>query len=259
MITWNDFAWFAWPAMSLWIAGSAISLRGRKPRAATIACIGGLCIYAAFIIAFWAGLQRPPLRTLGETRLWYSFFMMLAGTAIYMRWRYRWILPLSTVITIVFTLMNILKPEIHDQSLMPALQSAWFVPHVTVYILSYSILGCAFIVSAAGLIQRTDDYLPMTDQIVYVGMAFLTFGLLSGALWAKEAWGNYWSWDPKETWAAATWSLYLIYIHQRLRKDSNPGLSYTLLIVAFICLQMCWYGVNYLPSAQDSMHVYGNA
>ena len=98
----------------------------------------------------------------------------------------------------------------------------------------------------------------------------MTFGMLFGALWAKEAWGHYWSWDPKETWAAATWLGYLVYIHYRrlpLAKGvgptagprQNPRIALWMLIVCFVLLQMCWWGINYLPAAQGaSVHTYGS-
>jgi ABC-type transport system involved in cytochrome c biogenesis permease subunit len=85
----------------------------------------------------------------------------------------------------------------------------------------------------------------------------MTFGMLFGALWAKEAWGHYWSWDPKETWAAITWFAYLIYIHYRQLPKHKPRLALWLLIISFVLLQMCWWGINYLPSAQGaSVHTY---
>lgn len=256
MVTWNDFVWFAAAAVVLWAVG-AVAAFCRRGRLAVAATVTGICVYAAFVAAFWAGLQRPPLRTIGETRLWYALFVVVVGLATYVRWRYRWILLFTTVMAAVFAAMNILKPEIHDQTLMPALQSAWFVPHVTVYMFSYGVLGCAFLLGVAGMVTRSTDYLDTADSMVYVGTAFLTLGMLSGALWAKEAWGDYWSWDPKETWAAVTWGIYLIYIHLRLRsRDSHPRLAALLLVAGFAGLQMCWYGVGLLPSAQDSLHVY---
>ena len=260
MTTWDDFTIFAAAASALWIAGSAVAMRSKElSKAAVWLTAGGLCVYVAFIVAFWVTLQRPPLRTLGETRLWYSLFMALSGLLTYRRWHYRWILLFSTIVSIVFVAINLLKPEIHDQSLIPALQSFWFVPHVTVYMFSYSVLGCSFLLAVAGEIQRTGQYLATADRLVYVGIAFLAFGMLSGALWAKEAWGYFWNWDPKETWAAITWSIYLLYIHLRLSGNvRHRRLLDVLLIAGFLCMQMCWYGVNYLPSAQDSMHTYGN-
>src|SRR3712207_9199725 len=87
--------------------------------------------------------------------------------------------------------------------------------------------------------------------------AFLTIGMLFGALWPKEAWGPYWSWDPKETWAAAPWLAYLVYIHYRLNRQSTAKVALWILLINFVLLQMCWWGINYLPSAQGtSVHTY---
>ena len=101
--------------------------------------------------------------------------------------------------------------------------------------------------------------LAITDNLVYVGLSFMTFGMLFGALWAKEAWGHYWAWDPKETWAAITWFAYLAYIHYRLMPKHNTKVAMWMLLIAFVLLQMCWWGINYLPSAQGtSVHTYMN-
>ena len=267
-MTWELFIWFgicsafmsAVGAVSALCANdhwSASSLKYRKRRAFAIgSSVVSILVLAAFIVLMWISLGRPPMKTMGETRLWYSFFALLSGLFTYLRWRYRWILSFSAVLATVFIVLNILKPEIHDQSLMPALQSPWFIPHVTVYMFSYSLLGCSFLMAVFGLFKSGDKMLDAVDTLVCIGTAFLTFGMLSGAIWAKEAWGHYWSWDPKETWALVTWLCYMMYIHLRLMgRTSRKGLC-LLLIFSFLCLQMCWWGVNYLPSAQDSIHVY---
>ena len=267
-MTWNAFIWFGVPAVLLSAAGAVVSLcanehwsasslkyRRRRTMAIWFTLIA-LTVMAAFIVGLWIGLSRPPMRTMGETRLWYSFFAILSGQFTYLIWRYRWILSFSTVLATVFIMLNIFKPEIHDQTLMPALQSPWFIPHVTVYMFSYSLLGCAFLLGLAGLAGTKQKILPAADTLVYIGTAFLTFGMLSGALWAKEAWGHYWSWDPKETWALITWLSYLLYIHLRLVGRVSRRTLCLVLILSFACLQMCWWGVNYLPAAQDSIHVY---
>lgn len=257
MISWDNFEYFVAPAALCWIAGAVLSARQAiRSRAALWATLAGTLIFAVFIAGLWITLSRPPLRTMGETRLWYSFFLSISGLITYWRWRYRWVLPFTTLLALVFCMINILKPEIHDQSLMPALQSPWFIPHVTVYMFSYSVLGCSFILSCIGLYRHKPEYLDTLDQLVYVGLAFLTLGMLSGAVWAKDAWGNYWSWDPKETWAAITWFGYLLYVHLRLMSGASHRKLYWILILSFLTLQICWYGVNYLPSAQSSVHVY---
>ena len=156
---------------------------------------------------------------------------------------------------IVFMIINIARPEIHDQTLMPALQSVWFMPHVAVYMFSYSMLGCATLLVVYQLFT-TDELYPAIDSMAYTGVAFFTIGMLTGALWAKEAWGEYWSWDAKESWAAVTWTLYLLYIHLRIMGKRDKRLMATVLIIAFIALQMCWWGINYLPTIDNSLHLY---
>lgn len=248
------------PAVLCWWLGAFISLRSpQRSRAALWVSLCGTLVFGAFIAALWMSLERPPLRTMGETRLWYSFFMGISGMLTYWRWKYHWILSFSSLVATVFCLINLFKPEIHDQSLMPALQSVWFVPHVTVYMFSYSVLGCAFMLSCMGLYRHKPGYLTMADELVYTGTAFLTIGMLTGAIWAKDAWGNYWSWDPKETWAAITWGGYLLYIHLRLFGKARPRTLYAVLLGSFLALQMCWYGVNYLPAAQQSVHLYNRS
>ncbi len=268
MITWTSFVWFGLPAVLLSAAAAVISLmandhwsqssiRYRKRRNAALALSSAsVAVLASFIIGIWICLGRPPMRTMGETRLWYSFFALIAGLFTYLRWRYRWILSFSTVLATVFIMINIFRPEIHDQTLMPALQSGWFIPHVTVYMFSYSFLGCAFLLAVYGLFTMRNDVMSAADSLVYIGTAFLTFGMLSGALWAKEAWGHYWAWDPKETWALATWLCYMLYIHLRHFGKGSRNFLCLLLIFSFLCLQMCWWGINYLPAAQESVHVY---
>lgn len=241
-------------------ASGAIVALLRKERSlwAILLSALGILTMATFIGLLWITLERPPLRTMGETRLWYSFFLLLAGLFTYARWRYRWIMLFSTLLSTVFILINILKPEIHDQTLMPALQSGWFVPHVSVYMFSYALMGCATLLAIASLIRPNIDVDEAIERLLYGGLAFLSIGMLTGALWAKEAWGTYWNWDAKEAWAAATWSLYLIALHMApsVMTHKSKKLYYIVIIVAFVALQMCWYGVNYLPSAADSVHTY---
>ena len=304
-MSWDSFVWFALAASAFWICGAAVSLwpdrlvslsnhTGRSKRCLPAAVLTGCGsgIFITFIVGVWITLGRPPLRTMGETRLWFSLFLSLVGLGVYLRWRYRWVLPFSTLMSVVFVCINIFKPEIHTEELMPALRSPWFVPHVIVYMFAYAVLGVATILairllwlsrrSVTELVEVTSvsdsqslrplDDLRLCDTLVRIGWGFLTMGIVMGALWAKQAWGDYWTWDPKETWAAATWLSYLLYLHLRQRQASfgasssngaalyatrNLRLSLFLLLFSFILLQMCWWGVNYLPSAQGfSLHTY---
>ncbi len=260
-MSWDNFMYFALVSVVLWAAGAWMAWRD-KARMAYLFTVLGLVVFFTFILGFWISLERPPLRTMGETRLWYSFFLPLAGLIVYTRWHYKWILFFSTLLSTVFICINLLKPEIHSKTLMPALQSPWFAPHVIVYMFAYALLGAATLMAVYLLWKKskpTPQEVEITDNLVNVGWAFMTFGMLFGALWAKEAWGHYWSWDPKETWAAITWMAYLVYIHYRLRPSAKLKVALWILVVAFFLLQMCWWGINYLPSAQGvSVHTYNS-
>jgi ABC-type transport system involved in cytochrome c biogenesis permease subunit len=253
---WNYFIIFALTSALLWAIGAVASYKKYSPALIYGSTSLGLLIFLSYILLMWVGLGRPPMRTMGETRLWYSLFLPLAGMITYLRKRYRWVMSFGTLLAIVFICVNIFKPEIHSKSLMPALQSPWFAPHVIVYMFSYALMGVAALTAIYILWQRKTD-LSGCDDLVYLGIAFLTIGMLFGAVWAKEAWGTYWAWDPKETWAAITWFTYLLYIHYRRIPTASTVKSSVLLIVAFIFLQVCWWGINYLPAAQNmSMHTY---
>ena len=306
-MSWDSFVWFALAASLFWISGAIVSVisKRRLPAAVLTGC--GSAIFMTFIVGVWISLGRPPLRTLGETRLWFGLFLSLIGLVVYLRWRYRWVLPFGCLMAVMFAGINIFKPEIHTEELMPALRSPWFVPHVIVYMFAYAVMGIRILWltrrSAAGSAPAPGATTPATvdatasplspslqgdlrlcDTLVRMGWGFITMGIVMGALWAKQAWGDYWTWDPKETWAAATWLSYLLYMHLRqgsalssvtsagsvtmarqnspaieVASHSNKALHRTLflLIFSFILLQMCWWGVNYLPSAQGfSLHTY---
>jgi len=259
MAIWDYFLFFATGSVLLWAVG-AVAAWMNRPRFAYASTILGLLVFFGYIGLMWLSLERPPLRTMGETRLWYSLFLPLVGVVIYYRWKYRWILSFSAVLSLVFICINLFKPEIHSKELMPALQSPWFAPHVIVYMFAYAVLGAATLMAVWMLFFRKADAntsFSALDNLVRVGLAFLTIGMLFGALWAKEAWGHYWTWDPKETWAAITWLAYLCYLHYRRLPRHSDSLALWMLILAFLLLQMCWWGINYLPSAQGtSIHTY---
>ena len=260
MIGWNNFTGFAVFAICLWVSAAVVAFRSKKSGPAILLTSFGSALLLVFIVGLWLTLERPPLRTQGETRLWYSFFLSLTGVGIYAKWKYKWILSFSGMMATVFMLINVFKPEIHVKTLMPALQSPWFIPHVIIYMFAYAMMGAAtlsgvFLWWKSSKTDILDSEMEVCDKLVRIGWGFLSMGMVMGALWAKQAWGDYWTWDPKETWALATWFSYLLYLHLRTSvKDKN--LIFAILVFSFLLLQMCWWGVNFLPSAQGSVHVY---
>ena len=102
------------------------------------------------------------------------------------------------------------------------------------------------------------EFLKILDNLSYrligIGFAFLTIGILSGAVWANEAWGSYWSWDPKETWALITWIVFAVYLHTRLVRGWQGEKSALVASFGFITLWVCYLGVNLLGKG---LHSYG--
>jgi ABC-type transport system involved in cytochrome c biogenesis permease subunit len=262
-MSWTFHNYLAPLAVAVWLIGSYLALI-HKPQKAGLFVLAGSLLTLVFIVGLWFKLGRPPLRTMGETRLWYSFFLSLAGLLAYARWKYPWLLVFSAVVASVFAVINVLKPELHSKALMPALISPYFVPHVTAYMLSYAVLAASAlgaVVQFKMLIKsgKSDRKLySFIDDTVGIGLGFLMLGLITGALWAKEAWGHYWSWDPKETWALITMAAFLGYLHFRLNPPRGFGEYAGLLLppAGLIILLFTWLGVSLLPSAAGSVHVY---
>ena len=292
-MTWVQFPYIAYTAIILLVFSFSVFFlpisKKTKKILANFFSLATVVIFAYFIVTLWVNLERAPLRTLGETRLWYAIFLPVLGVITFNRWKYFWFLAYSNLMAILFITINLTHPETYNKTLMPALQSYWFVPHVVVYLLSYAILSVSWLVAINGLLksysqekgiikvlsillspfyfiislfsEKGDDdttkkILKMADNIVFIGFAFLTLGVLFGALWAKEAWGSYWTWDPKETWALLTFLVYLIYIHLRSHHKSKTRLHLWVLTISFAFLLAAWFGVNYMPSAKNSVHTY---
>jgi cytochrome c-type biogenesis protein CcsB len=105
--------------------------------------------------------------------------------------------------------------------------------------------------SKLSLLQTVDIW---SYRIIGLGFPFLTIGIISGAVWANEAWGSYWSWDPKETWALITWLVFAVYLHSRLLKGWQGKQAAILGSCGFFVIWICYLGVNFLGKG---LHSYG--
>nr|YP_009734407.1 cytochrome c heme attachment protein [Cercis canadensis]AHI95914.1 cytochrome c heme attachment protein [Cercis canadensis]QIJ98675.1 cytochrome c heme attachment protein [Cercis canadensis]UCU57834.1 cytochrome c heme attachment protein [Cercis gigantea (nom. inval.)] len=101
-------------------------------------------------------------------------------------------------------------------------------------------------------IQQLDRW---SYRIISLGFIFLTIGILSGAVWANEAWGSYWNWDPKETWAFITWTIFAIYLHTRKKKKWEGVNSSIVASMGFLIIWICYFGINLLGIG---LHSYGS-
>lgn len=119
-------------------------------------------------------------------------------------------------------------------------------------------VGNSYKAESATLVSTKQKFAEQLDNLSYrilgIGFPLLTIGILSGAVWANEAWGSYWSWDPKETWALATWFVFAIYLHSRLTKGWSGKKPAIIASLGFVTVWICFLGVNLLG---EGLHSYG--
>jgi len=181
------------------------------------------------------------------------------------------VLPIILLI-ISFATLVLPKPMQYSSPLVPSLQSNWLMMHVSMMMFSYSILilgsllsilmlvliktknrssNLNSLVTNKNLIANLDNW---SYRTIGLGFPLLTIGIISGAVWANEAWGSYWSWDPKETWALITWLIFAAYIHARLSKGWVGEKVAILGSCGFFVVWLCYLGTNFLG---QGLHSYG--
>ena len=193
-----------------------------------------------------------------------GMIMLLAGILLIFsaHWKLKVLLPSILILTVVFTVASLAR--INFSILKPTLNSIWFVPHVMIYMVAYSAMAVSVVLAIADCLRRDKSAGTATksgilsESLIRVSSALLLAGMLCGCFWAERAWGRYWGWDPKECWAAVTWLLTLIYIHLAPLKNRHGKMLLTLLLIAFLAIQITWYGVYYLPSSTGSIHSYAS-
>lgn len=226
-------------------------------------------IFITSIIVFnWINEGRPPFKTLYESLILLAWCINLTGIFSYFGNKYPllWLfVSLSASITIIYALVY---PDIEKTLLPPALQSVWFIPHVVVYFIGYSALMIGSLGLLAGNkfnerlgnlfkseVLKNTDASSLNFKIVRIGYLFLTIGLVLGAVWADQAWGTYWGWDPKESWALTTFFIYGGFMHFT-QKDQQLKWGKLLLILGVGSILFTYLGMHLLPTAETSMHVY---
>jgi len=187
-----------------------------------------------------------PIIYLGMTLLALGSILLLFGP-----WKAKLVIPVTLLLTVLFTGLTVAK--INFGTLMPALRSWWFVPHLFIYMVAYSLMALALVMWLVEAARKNNHGQTLSNNLLRSSSALLIIGMLTGSVWARQAWGDYWAWDPKENWAAVTWLLTLMHLHLQQKRGWR---AITLLVLAFLALQITWYGVNYLPSAVDSLHTY---
>jgi ABC-type transport system involved in cytochrome c biogenesis permease subunit len=236
----------------------------RKSRLSFIAFSLAALVAMIVVAHDWRVSGQPPFSSMHHVMLVLGA-CALPGYVLFVMGRgLRWMAPVFSLAGAIPLVLALVFKRDEAWNLAPALQSPWFVPHVIAYMVSYSLALIAFLLLLAGGIIRLRGKSVTTDpsrlesgsyEILSVAFPLMTFGMLSGALWANQIWGDYWSWDSKETWSLITWFLYLCYFHCRkhgqLRRYAN--LSH---VLAFLALVTTFLLVNLLPKLASKMHSY---
>jgi len=159
-------------------------------------------------------------------------------------------LAVALLLTLLLSILSTLPAELRP--LMPALQSRWLHAHVATAILAYSAFAMAFCLGIIYLVKDpvTESELKNLDGKIYKsvvwGFTLLTLVIITGAVWAEEVWGNWWSWDPKETWSLVTWVVYASYLHARRTSEWRGRRSAWLVVIGFIVVLFTLFGVSIL-------------
>ena len=172
----------------------------------------------------------------------------------------RFILLGCTVVALALLMISSSPLAPRDiQPPIPALQSLWLVLHVSLAFIGEAFFTVSLVAAIVFLVTKDEEKKAAADRIMYttigIGYPIFTAGaLIFGAIWAEVAWGQWWSWDPKETWALITWLVYTAYLHTRLIRRLRGKVSAVLAIVGFTFTVFTFFGVNFLLSG---LHSYG--
>ncbi|HEY4715509.1 MAG TPA: cytochrome c biogenesis protein CcsA [bacterium] len=211
----------------------------------------------------WYETGRPPFQTLYESLIWFSMVTLLSYLVSIIITGRDYIsglivLPLAAGAT-GYSLF-FLDPL--PASLPPALNSRWFFWHAFAAFSAYAILVVSFAHEFIRILAR-DTALRYRMRLfayksVLIAFPLLTFAIVSGAAWAEQAWGRYWSWDPKETWALATWTIYAAYLHHSHKTKLSGTAASVIGVLGFIAMVMTFLGVNWLAKllGVPSIHAY---
>ena len=244
---------------------------GSMSKAATLIAALGLGVHTMSILIRSVNAERITMHNQFEFATWFAWGIVLCYLFVERWYHFKYkgigafVMPLGfAIILYASTLPMEIRP------LMPALQSGWFIPHIVTAIVGYGAFAVACGVSIMYLIKCRKASNPGSifdksffpsletiDEINYKAVAFgfigLTLCILTGAIWAEQAWGRYWGWDPKETWSLITWIVYAVYLHARFTRGWRGKRTAWFSIIGFASVLFTYVGVNMLL---PSIHSY---
>ena len=202
----------------------------------------------------WIISGNIPMSNGYESMLTVAWFVMLIS--ILMQLRIRIVMVFGFLISGFFLLVshiNQIDPAIGQ--MMPVLNSPLLSIHVSIIMMSYALLSLTFICGIMGICLRShgEELQALSRIFLYPALTTMGFGIFIGAIWANVSWGNYWSWDSKETWALITFMIYAVVVHtQSLPVFRKPLVYHIYITLAFMSIAMTYFGVNYFLTGMHS-------
>lgn len=202
----------------------------------------------------WIISGNIPMSNGHESMLTVAWFVMLIS--ILMQLRIRIVMVFGFLISGFFLLVshiNQMDPAIGQ--MMPVLNSPLLSIHVSIIMMSYALLSLTFICGIMGICMRShgEELQALSRVFLYPALTCMGFGIFIGAIWANVSWGNYWSWDSKETWALITFMIYAVVVHtQSLPVFRKPLVYHIYITLAFLSIAMTYFGVNYFLTGMHS-------
>ena len=202
----------------------------------------------------WIISGNIPMSNGYESMLTVAWFVMLIS--ILMQLRIRIVMVFGFLISGFFLLVshiNQMDPAIGQ--MMPVLNSPLLSIHVSIIMMSYALLSLTFICGIMGICLRShgEELQALSRIFLYPALTTMGFGIFIGAIWANVSWGNYWSWDSKETWALVTFMIYAVVVHtQSLPVFRKPLVYHIYITLAFLSIAMTYFGVNYFLTGMHS-------
>lgn len=202
----------------------------------------------------WIISGNVPMSNGYESMLTVAWFVMLIS--ILMQLRIRIVMVFGFLISGFFLLVshiNQMDPAIGQ--MMPVLNSPLLSIHVSIIMMSYALLSLTFICGIMGICLRShgEELQALSRIFLYPALTTMGFGIFIGAIWANVSWGNYWSWDSKETWALITFMIYAVIVHtQSLPVFRKPLVYHIYITLAFLSIAMTYFGVNYFLTGMHS-------
>jgi len=224
--------------------------------------LSGFLLHTLILVIRASQAGHPPISNLYESLSFFAWAVILIYLLIEQRTKAR-IIGVFVLPFVIFLLGWAAFLDSQIKPLLPALKSYWLGVHGSLCFLSYACFTLAFCLGIMYLLQERQvksrrigsfffrlPSLALLDKLNYwtvtFGFLLLTLGIISGSIWAAQAWGAFWSWDPKETWSLITWLIYVFYLHARLVRGWRGRKSAYLAITGFLAMLFTYLGVSFL-------------